>query len=170
MRAVRGEESGVGCAHQSALSRASRPALRCPLWCLSVYDYCGMRSVPPTVGCTSAAQRAMVSLHVDRPRTLPPSPSPLLSPRHVVEFSQNTLSGKRVLRLNGEELFRVNAQYKLTGSVDFRVDGVPASVIIEALGTCITFVLRVCEALAAQRSVASAAAAGMPLAVVATCV
>lgn len=54
--------------------------------------------------------------------------------RQVVEFTQNTLSGKRVLVVNGVEQFRVNAQYKLTGCVNFVIDGVSASVVIEALG------------------------------------
>jgi hypothetical protein len=57
--------------------------------------------------------------------------------RHVVEFLQNTISGKRVLTVDGEEVFRVNAKYKLTGNVDFVVDGKPSTVAIDAGGACV---------------------------------
>jgi hypothetical protein len=51
----------------------------------------------------------------------------------VVEFAQHTFTGKRVLVVDGAEVFRCNVKYKLTGVVEFVLAGTAASVNIEAL-------------------------------------
>ncbi|CAG0903787.1 unnamed protein product [Cyprideis torosa] len=47
----------------------------------------------------------------------------LPSGKHLVEFEHGTTSGKRVIRLDGKEIYRVNWLFKLVGSETFSVEG-----------------------------------------------
>lgn len=54
--------------------------------------------------------------------------------RHRVELNHNTLTGKRVLKLDGKQIHKVSAKYKLTGTIKFQINEHVIAVCIEANG------------------------------------
>ncbi len=52
----------------------------------------------------------------------------------MVEFEHNIFSGKRVLKVNGEVIYRVNLKFKLIGAIEFRIRSSTLVVNIEVDG------------------------------------
>ena len=54
--------------------------------------------------------------------------------RHRVEFTHNTFTGKRLLKLDGKQIHKVTAKYKLTGTIKFKINNHNVSVSIDPSG------------------------------------
>ena len=62
---------------------------------------------------------------------------------HKVTFLHGTITGKRVVLVNGEELVRKNWMFSLVGKEDFILSGKKAEIIIDAQGWNFEYILRV---------------------------
>ena len=51
-----------------------------------------------------------------------------------MEFTHNTFTGKRVLKLDGKQIHKVSAKYKLTGTIKFQINEHHISVSIDPAG------------------------------------
>ncbi|EFO89424.1 hypothetical protein CRE_19979 [Caenorhabditis remanei] len=68
---------------------------------------------------------------------------PIKSTVHVVEFEHGERTGVRVLRVNGNELFRTG-QYKITGKASFQVETLQCRVMVKAADpTLLMYALKV---------------------------
>eukprot|EP00118_Oscarella_pearsei_P001053 m.6477 g.6477 ORF g.6477 m.6477 type:complete len:186 (+) comp15978_c0_seq1:193-750(+) len=68
---------------------------------------------------------------------------PLSDGVHTVQFEHGTTSGKRVIVVDGEEVFRKNWMFRLVGKEHFQVGKKRACVKIEAQGLTYEYVLDV---------------------------
>jgi hypothetical protein len=62
---------------------------------------------------------------------------------HHVEFDHGTMTGRRVIRVDGTEVLRKNWMFTLVGEEDFRVGDKPGTIVIESEGLSFTYSLRV---------------------------
>ncbi|VDN23835.1 unnamed protein product [Gongylonema pulchrum] len=60
---------------------------------------------------------------------------PLQDRVHKIEFEHGTTSGKRVIRVDGEEILRKDWMFKLVGKVLFTIGKFKCAISVEALGT-----------------------------------
>ncbi|BES94469.1 Fas apoptotic inhibitory molecule [Nesidiocoris tenuis] len=56
---------------------------------------------------------------------------PLSDGLHTIEFEHGTASGKRVIRVDNEVIFRNEWMFKLVGDQDFKIGDIPCKVRIE---------------------------------------
>lgn len=54
--------------------------------------------------------------------------------RHRVEFFHSTFTGKRILKLDGRQIHKVSAKYKLTGLIKFKINDHHVSLSIDPAG------------------------------------
>eukprot|EP01138_Halocafeteria_seosinensis_P008804 gb/GECG01008998.1/.p1 GENE.gb/GECG01008998.1/~~gb/GECG01008998.1/.p1 ORF type:complete len:211 (+),score=30.89 gb/GECG01008998.1/:1-633(+) len=57
--------------------------------------------------------------------------------RHTVEVEHNVITGKQVIKRNGEVIHYVKAKYQLTGDVSFKIEEMPAKLSIQAEDTSV---------------------------------
>ena len=62
---------------------------------------------------------------------------------HKVKFQHGTVTGKRVIIVDGEEVLRKNWMFSLVGKEDFKLSGKKAEIIIDSHGWDFEYTLRV---------------------------